>query len=353
LNNMSSIDVLKNVFDNSEADVPAREIPKDISLREEKKSLRHQQQQQRLQDAAVASSGKGDGDVTSLYSPNHFPDALYSPTHFQEEARLENEPKDDGILSEEKPPAQSPTKATKTRKTKKWTKRTPSEIFSNMYGHLATCATVMVVPPRGSSGKAENDRMWDLYPAETIEHEEAEQIHRLTSWNTIETALSTVTAETAASFGTLDIMQQNQPTQQEDLNRNDQGRDESISEKSKERKRTVKFDYPIISSLRECPRPDPRDLPNLYFTEEELGQIEDDRESTYTADDVEVVCVSTGEGEDPARKRATNGPEGESTDSDRQSSPKGPSKKDDSRKRYIKSVQIYLRERSRERAPKS
>ena len=63
--------------------------------------------------------------------------------------------------------------------------------------------------------------------------------------------------------------------------------------KRKERKRLVKFDYPPISSLRECPRADPEDLPNLFFTEEELDQIEEDRWNTKTADDVEIVAISS------------------------------------------------------------
>jgi hypothetical protein len=57
------------------------------------------------------------------------------------------------------------------------------------------------------------------------------------------------------------------------------------------RKRVVKFDYPPVSSLRECPRPDPNDLPDLFFTEEELDEIELDRENTTTADDVEIVAA--------------------------------------------------------------
>jgi hypothetical protein len=63
--------------------------------------------------------------------------------------------------------------------------------------------------------------------------------------------------------------------------------------KKKGRKRLVKFDYPPISSLRECPRADPADLPNLFFTEDELDQIEDDRFNTKTADDVEIVAISS------------------------------------------------------------
>jgi len=61
----------------------------------------------------------------------------------------------------------------------------------------------------------------------------------------------------------------------------------------------VKFDYPPISSMKQCPRTDPKEIPRLFFTEEELDQIEDDRVSTYIADDVEVVAVASSLSEDP------------------------------------------------------
>ncbi|VEU40666.1 unnamed protein product [Pseudo-nitzschia multistriata] len=62
------------------------------------------------------------------------------------------------------------------------------------------------------------------------------------------------------------------------------------------RKKVVKFDYPPIKSLRQYTRPDPEDLPKLFFTEDELDQIEDDRYSTMSTDDIEIVAVSSKEG---------------------------------------------------------
>jgi hypothetical protein len=61
------------------------------------------------------------------------------------------------------------------------------------------------------------------------------------------------------------------------------------------RKKVVKFDYPPISSLRQYTRPAPEDLPKLFFTEHELDQIEDDRYSTMSTDDIEIVAVSSKE----------------------------------------------------------
>lgn len=61
------------------------------------------------------------------------------------------------------------------------------------------------------------------------------------------------------------------------------------------RKKVVRFDYPPIKSLRQYTRPDPEDLPKLFFTEDELDQIEDDRYSTMSTDDIEIVAVSSKE----------------------------------------------------------
>ena len=146
------------------------------------------------------------------------------------------------------------------------------------------------------------------------------------------------------------------------------------------RKRVVKFDYPPISSLRQYPRPDPEDLPKLFFTEDELDQIEDDRYSTMSTDDIEIVAVSSKEGpKSPnsadndngldARAQASkkSAPEHEpgckpvkgrngtplrrrpgadgksskksSTETEEPSEPTSP-------RRLVKGVQIYLRERS-------
>jgi hypothetical protein len=57
------------------------------------------------------------------------------------------------------------------------------------------------------------------------------------------------------------------------------------------RRRVVQFDYPPISSLRECPRLDPADQGKLFFSEEELDELEEDRIACKMVDDVEVVAV--------------------------------------------------------------
>jgi hypothetical protein len=76
----------------------------------------------------------------------------------------------------------------------------------------------------------------------------------------------------------------------------------------KYRKRVVKFEYPPITSLKQCPRTDPDDIPHLFFSEEELDMYEDDRRSTFTVDDVEIVAISTSlsEENDPILKAENN-----------------------------------------------
>ena len=150
------------------------------------------------------------------------------------------------------------------------------------------------------------------------------------------------------------------------------------------RKRVVKFDYPPISSLRQYTRPDPEDLPNLFFTEDELDQIEDDRYSTMSTDDIEIVAVASrepdqGEGEEagedddaldakasakskeggmksvkgrsgtPTRRRSSGGESGSKKNTDEEgeeANEDADESKRSSPRRLVKGVQIYLRERS-------
>jgi hypothetical protein len=140
-------------------------------------------------------------------------------------------------------------------------------------------------------GQSENDRDF-RYPSSgasvASEDSEAMRVRRLTSWGT------TGTVDTSYSEATIGMLDEH--------NFDDDGNlidpkllEKMMSEKrqSQTKKRTVKFDYPPISSVRECPRHNVEDLPMLFFTEEELYQIEDDRECTEIADDVEVVAVSS------------------------------------------------------------
>lgn len=81
------------------------------------------------------------------------------------------------------------------------------------------------------------------------------------------------------------------------------GTSQRTKKASSSRRRVVQFDYPPISSLRECPRHDPADQGKLFFSEEELDELEEDRIACKMVDDVEVVAV-------PAMASATLSPNG-------------------------------------------
>jgi len=89
------------------------------------------------------------------------------------------------------------------------------------------------------------------------------------------------------------------------------------------RKRLVKFDYPPVKSLRQYSRPNPEDLPNLFFTEDELDQIEDDRYSTMSTDDIEIVAVSSKETGDEDKTKDGKGNRTAGTSSAERSGKKG------------------------------
>ena len=213
------------------------------------------------------------------------------------------------------------------------------------------------------------------------------QMHRLTSW------------DTNGTFGTIGTHQSMIPFPEANGTSfqnavDDDGNPinprilekaiESSQKRTVKRKRLVKFAYPPVSSLRQCPRAAEEDLPSMFFSELELDQLEDDRLSTFVADDVEIVAVASSlsevdaPGQDilddppregrlgssyvstprrkktphhtafdesvsaplskPSRRPATPGPR-----SKREETEKVDHSKD---KRLIKSVQIYLRERS-------
>jgi hypothetical protein len=128
--------------------------------------------------------------------------------------------------------------------------------------------------------------------------EENNQIRRLGSWGTVGTAGTNGTCDTG--FQSIEPMKT--PTEIRVGVEDDDGNaiDPVLLEKAQQtrekrqprRQKLVQFDYPPIKSLRQCPRPDPEDLPALYFTEGELDQIEDDRYSTMSTDDIEIVVVA-------------------------------------------------------------
>mmetsp|Transcript_21370 Transcript_21370/g.30226 ORF Transcript_21370/g.30226 Transcript_21370/m.30226 type:complete len:747 (+) Transcript_21370:25-2265(+) len=158
----------------------------------------------------------------------------------------------------------------------------------------------------------------------TQDHEELLQMQRLGSWDTIgtqgtafslnsgTTEGSSLTNKDVGSFqdddgNKIDPLLLEKVEQRREQRRSQQqlqsggltpcskksGKKNFTKSSSSTRQKVVKFDYPPVSSLRACPRHDEDDLPNLFFTEEELEQIEEDRYNTQIADDVEIIAVAS------------------------------------------------------------
>jgi hypothetical protein len=207
---------------------------------------------------------------------------------------------------------------------------------------------------------------------------EANQMRRLGSWNTHYTA---GTFATMATMGDATLLQELEDDDGNAINRELLRKLQDKVTAQKKKKKKVKFDYPPIKSLKTCPRPDPEDLPNLFFTPEELDLIEDDRYSTLNTDDVEIVAISPpNEQKEETRSDESNRGDASSSARDAEAdssssnsswrkrlgrSPLSPRKRfsrqqqahnesseeitessDDNRKRLVMGVQIYLRERS-------
>ena len=64
----------------------------------------------------------------------------------------------------------------------------------------------------------------------------------------------------------------------------------SPSPSPKEKTRSVKFQHPVITKTHHRPITEDHDIENLFFTEEEMEELEDDRNATKFADDVEVLA---------------------------------------------------------------
>lgn len=203
--------------------------------------------------------------------------------------------------------------------------------------------------------------------------EENNMIRRLGSWNTINTIETTGTLDTANVSGDARF-------EDDDGNMIDpkllEKAQKAREKRRPRRKKIVKFDYPPVKSMKQFPRHDPENLPNLFFTEQELDQIECDRYSTMSTDDIEIVAVTTkdtggkasisklrnqddsrdpetglkntrGRDSIPTKRRHGNGDsnpddyEGQSNENKA-----GEQKASAKNERMVKGVQIFLRERS-------
>jgi hypothetical protein len=120
--------------------------------------------------------------------------------------------------------------------------------------------------------------------------EDDDQMRRLGSWGTF----GTIGTNESLDNLTVDEMKfddDGNPIHPQLLEKAKQKREKLQQGASK--KRGVKFAYPPISSLRQCPRIEPEDVDLLFFSDEELETYENDRRSAGTVDDIEIVAVST------------------------------------------------------------
>lgn len=155
-------------------------------------------------------------------------------------------------------------------------------------------------------------------PSEDLssQNSEEEMMRRLGSWGTFGTIATHDSLETC--------LEDNSVYLDDDGNKIDRILIETTRRKREEARaladanRAVKFEYPPISSLRQCPRPDPDDLERLFFTTEELDTYEADRRATTIVDDVEIVAVSSS----ASNERVVSTPRSKaSTSADRSVSP--------------------------------
>jgi hypothetical protein len=122
------------------------------------------------------------------------------------------------------------------------------------------------------------------------EDEDETQMRRLASWATIGTnGTNSDLMSMEDAEGLVD--DDGNPIDRKLLEMTISTREKRLGKSS--RKRVVKFEYPPVSRLRECPRLDPDQVEQLFFTEEELDMYENDRESTLNADDIEIVANSS------------------------------------------------------------
>ena len=118
------------------------------------------------------------------------------------------------------------------------------------------------------------DSSMDIPKEDSESIEERQQINRLSSWNTLESA----TIFTVAN---------------------------ERREIDPKRSRAVKFEWPPVSAVREISRYDESDIHDLFFTEEEMDQMTADRISTTVADDVELIAMDDDAERDDISPRTT------------------------------------------------
>jgi hypothetical protein len=132
--------------------------------------------------------------------------------------------------------------------------------------------------------------------------DEDEQMRRLASWGTFATIGTNESIDNVLNLHNVESLRYDddgnpidpQLIEKSKLNRLKLQQQEGVNDTNQlKQKRSVKFAYPPITSLKECPRIHPDEVDTLFFSDEELATYEHDRRSTGVVDDVEIVAVST------------------------------------------------------------
>jgi hypothetical protein len=125
--------------------------------------------------------------------------------------------------------------------------------------------------------------------------------NRMNSWETNGTFTTVGTMNTEAGMDTNSILSSSNVSPRNSTIRDTENlstnadkatseKDAKIKSKKKQMKRVVNFQYPPISSMKECPRLTDEEKKKLFFTEEELDLYEEDRKQIL-CDDIEVIAV--------------------------------------------------------------
>ena len=115
----------------------------------------------------------------------------------------------------------------------------------------------------------------------------------------------------------------------------------------------VQFHYPPITSVRQVPRLRSDEIEQLFFAPEELDEIEDDRSDTKAADDIEALAVGdewnsldNDDDDDSDCDEQDNSAISMRAENGELQEDGPPTTKKRRKKRFVRGVQIMLREKS-------
>lgn len=167
---------------------------------------------------------------------------------------------------------------------------------------------------KGANHKPKYNNPDELLGTETFDTFEVQLMNdiqlynRMNSWETNGTFTTVGTINTEAGMDTNSILPSSDVSPRKSTKKDTENlstnadkatseRDTKYKSKKKHIKRVVNFEYPPISSMKECPRLTDEEKKKLFFTEEELDLYEEDRKQIL-CDDIEVIAVEFTGSED-------------------------------------------------------